>query len=122
MICAYVEGGGKQHRVCIGDHLQVEKVEVATGDTVQLDKVLAIIEEDGKTHFGTPYLDGSQVTASVIGHGKGKKIRILKLRRRKNSRRRQGHRQCFTELKIMSIALPGTQTKPVAAEKTAKEA
>ena len=120
MICAYVAGGGKQHKVQVGDHIRVEKLDVSPGDTVNLDQVLAVVDAEGKAHFGTPYLEGSSVTATVTLQGKGEKIRMLKMRRRKNSRTRQGHRQLFTELKILSIEMPGAKKAP--AEKKAAEA
>ena len=116
MICAYVAGGGKQHKVQVGDHIRVEKLDASPGDTVNLDQVLAVVDAEGKAHFGTPYLEGSSVTATVTLQGKGEKIRMLKMRRRKNSRNRQGHRQLFTELKILSIEIPGAKQAPAEAD------
>ena len=116
MICAYVAGGGKQHKVQVGDHIRVEKLDASPGDTVNLDQVLAVVDAEGKAHFGTPYLEGSSVTATVTLQGKGEKIRMLKMRRRKNSRNRQGHRQLFTELKILSIEMLGAKQAPAEAD------
>lgn len=98
---AVIESGGKQYRVAIGDKLKVESLKLDPGSKLDLGKVLFL--SDGKdTKIGNPYL-GSKVEATVVGHGRGEKIRVFKLRRRKNSRTQAGHRQNFTELEIISI-------------------
>lgn len=99
---AVIESGGKQYRVTLGDRLKVESLKLDPGSKLSLDKVLLVADE-GDIKVGGPYL-GSKVEATVIGHGRGEKVRIFKLRRRKNSRQQAGHRQNFTELEIISIA------------------
>jgi large subunit ribosomal protein L21 len=98
---AVIQSGGKQYRVAVGDKLKVETLKVEEGDSVDLDQVLMIADGE-KLQIGTPVLD-TVVEARVLGHGRGEKIKILKLRRRKNSRTHGGHRQNFTELEITGI-------------------
>lgn len=100
---AVIETGGKQYRVAEGDKLRVEKLDVETGASVDLDKVLMIADGDS-IKLGKPFIDGTKVTAEVAGHGRGDKVKIIKFRRRKHHMKRQGHRQWFTELKITGIA------------------
>jgi large subunit ribosomal protein L21 len=99
---AVVETGGKQYRVAVGDVLRVEKLDVAEGGAVNLDKVLMVADGDS-VRVGTPNLAGSAVTATVKAHGRGDKIRIFKFRRRKHYRKSQGHRQHYTEIEITAI-------------------
>ncbi|MGI9251939.1 MAG: 50S ribosomal protein L21 [Pseudohongiellaceae bacterium] len=99
---AVIESGGKQHRVVEGDILRLEKLDVAIDKTVTFDKIL-MVGEGESVKIGTPYVAGSKVTAQVLKQGRGDKVRIVKLRRRKNSRMTQGHRQWFTEVKITEI-------------------
>jgi len=98
---AVIESGGKQYKVAIGDRLKVESLDLVPGASVDLESVLFLRDGDD-VKVGSPFL-GSTVTATVVGHGRGEKIRIFKMRRRKNSRQRTGHRQNFTELEIVSI-------------------
>jgi len=99
---AVIQTGGKQYRVAEGDSLKVEKIAAEAGASVELDKVLMVADgEDVKV--GKPYLDGGTVTARVKAHGRGKKVKIIKFRRRKHHMKRQGHRQWFTELEITGI-------------------
>jgi large subunit ribosomal protein L21 len=99
---AVIQSGGKQYRVTEGATLRVEKLDAAEGASVDLDKVLMIgAGEDVKV--GAPYIDGSTVTATVKSHGRGKKVNILKFKRRKHHLKRQGHRQWYTELEITGI-------------------
>jgi len=99
---AVFESGGKQHRVEEGEVLRLEKIEVATGESVDFDKVLMVV--DGETiNIGAPVVDGAKVTAEVVKHGRGEKVKIIKFRRRKHSMKRQGHRQWYTEVKITGI-------------------
>jgi len=100
---AVIESGGKQYRVAPGDIIRVEKLDIAAGQSVDLDKVLLIAGDDG-ARIGNPWLAQTTVTAKVRGHGRGEKIRIFKLRRRKNYRRTAGHRQDYTELEITAVA------------------
>ena len=110
---AVIESGGKQYRVAVGDRLKVESLKADAGATVALDKVLVVADTDD-VQIGAPHLDGVTVEAKVVGHGRGDKIRVFKMKRRKDYRRTYGHRQNFTELEIMSIG-GETVSKPVAA-------
>ena len=99
---AVFQSGGKQHRVSEGQVVRLEKLEVATGEKVEFDSVLMVVNgEDVK--IGTPVVAGSKVVAEVVAHGRGEKIKIVKFRRRKHSRKQQGHRQWFTEVKSTGI-------------------
>jgi large subunit ribosomal protein L21 len=100
---AVFKSGGKQHRVAEGDVIKLEKLEVATGDKIEFDQVLMVANgEDVKV--GAPLVEGGKVTAEVVGHGRGDKIRIVKFRRRKHFKKQQGHRQWFTQVKITGIS------------------
>lgn len=114
---AVIKTGGKQYRVVVGDKLKVESLNVEEGDKVVLDHVLMIGDGDSIT-VGTPTLDSS-VEATVVRNGRGKKLRIVKFRRRQNSRTRTGHRQNFTELEITAIGGKGTVKKAAAPKKVA---
>ena len=100
---AVIESGGKQHRVEPGEVLQLEKLDVAEGETVDFDRVM-MVGEGEKVEIGTPYVDGGKVTAEVLGHGRGDKVTVIKMRRRKHYRRQAGHRQHYTEVKITDIS------------------
>ncbi|GAA6144353.1 MULTISPECIES: 50S ribosomal protein L21 [Thalassolituus] len=100
---AVVVTGGKQYRVEEGQTLKVEKLEVATGENVELEKVLLIGNGDD-VKIGAPVVEGAKVTAEVVNHGRHKKVKIMKFKRRKHHMKQMGHRQWFTELKITSIA------------------
>lgn len=95
---AIIETGGKQYRVTTNDVLYLEKLDAAEKDQVVFDKVLMI---DGK--FGTPYIEGAKVTASVEKHGKNKKIIVYKYEAKKNYHKKQGHRQPYTKVQILNI-------------------
>ena len=98
---AVIETGGKQYRVQEGDIITVEKLGVEAGETVTFDKVLLL--NDGKeVKVGTPYLDAA-VTGSVVENGKGKKVIIFKYKAKKDYRKKQGHRQPYTMVKIESL-------------------
>ncbi len=99
---AVIVSGGKQHRVTEGETLKLEKIEVATGETVEFDRVLLVANGDD-IKVGAPQVEGAKVTAEVINHGRGEKVKIIKFRRRKHSMKRQGHRQWYTEVKITGI-------------------
>ena len=108
---AVVKTGGKQYRVAVGDRLKVESLKDAQeGDKVTLDQVLMIGDGD-KIAVGTPMLDKT-VEATVLSNGRGKKLRIVKFRRRQNSRTRTGHRQNFTELEVTAIGGKAAAKKP----------
>ena len=100
---AVFQSGGKQHRVSEGQTLRLEKLDVETGATVEFDKVLLVANGE-EIAVGAPLVEGGKVTAEVVQHGRGDKVKIVKFRRRKHSRKQAGHRQWFTELKITSIS------------------
>ena len=100
---AIIQDGGRQYRVEEGQELDLDYRDVSTGDEVTFDRVLAV-SSDGNTQLGKPTVDGVSVTATVVGVKLGEKISVQKLRRRKNSRRRTGHRQVYTTVKISKIA------------------
>ncbi|MEC9362513.1 MAG: 50S ribosomal protein L21 [Sinimarinibacterium flocculans] len=99
---AVIKTGGKQYRVAQGQTLKVESLTADVGSTVSFDEVL-MIGEGEQVKVGTPKVEGGSVTAEVLAHGRGEKIRIVKHRRRKHYHKEQGHRQNFTEVKITAI-------------------
>ncbi|MCB1616344.1 MAG: 50S ribosomal protein L21 [Pseudomonadales bacterium] len=100
---AVIQSGGKQHRVIEGETLKLEKLEAATGEQVDFDEVLMVVDgEDVKV--GAPFVEGGKVTAEVVAHGRADKVRIIKFHRRKHHRKQAGHRQWFTEVKITGIS------------------
>lgn len=101
---AIIEDGGKQYKVTEGDTLFIEKREVAAGDAIVFEKVLAILDGDNAT-FGAPTVAGAKVEATVEKNGKGKKIRIFKYNPKKGYRKRQGHRQPYTKVTIGKISV-----------------
>ena len=115
---AVIKTGGKQYRVREGDTLRIEKLTAEAGAKVQFDQILMVGEGD-KVSVGTPYLSGSQVSATVISQGRGDKIKVVKFKRRKNYLRQNGHRQSFTEVEITKI---GGATKAAAAKPETKSA
>lgn len=100
---AVIQTGGKQYRVSEGDTLKVEKLSVEEGATVELDKVILVADGEN-VQVGTPYLEGGKVTATVKSQGRGKKVKIIKFKRRKHHMKRQGHRQAYTELEVTGIS------------------
>jgi large subunit ribosomal protein L21 len=101
---AVVKTGGKQYRVSAGTKIKVEQLTADVGAEVTLDQVL-MIAEDGNVKLGAPLVAGAAVKAKVLSQGRGDKVRIYKMRRRKHYRKSQGHRQNFTELEITGIAV-----------------
>lgn len=101
---AIIETGGKQYRVTEGDTIFIEKLPVEAGETVTFDKVLAVTDGD-KLTVGTPTVAGASVTAAVEKNGKAKKIVVYKMKPKKNYRRKQGHRQPYTKVKIDKITV-----------------
>ena len=99
---AVFQSGGKQHRVTEGQIVRLEKLEAATGDVVEFDQVL-MVSDGSDVKIGAPFVSGGKVTAEIVDHGRGDKVKIVKFRRRKHSRKQQGHRQWFTEVKITGI-------------------
>lgn len=100
---AVIVTGGKQYRVSKGDKLRVEKLDAEEGSSVELDRVLMVVDGDD-IKIGAPVLDSGKVTAQVKAHGRGDKVHIIKFRRRKHHMKRQGHRQAYTELEITGIS------------------
>ncbi|HET9748337.1 MAG TPA: 50S ribosomal protein L21 [Casimicrobiaceae bacterium] len=99
---AVVKTGGKQYKVAPGEKLKVEQIPADVGAEVILDQVLMVGDGDA-VRVGQPTLAGATVKAIVLAHGRGEKIRIFKMRRRKHYQKHQGHRQNYTELRIESI-------------------
>ena len=98
---AIVQTGGKQYKVCENDVITVEKLDNAVGDKVKLEVLL--VSDNGKVVAGNPVVEGAVCEAEVVAHGKGDKIVVFKYKPKKNERKKQGHRQPFTQLKILSI-------------------
>ncbi len=99
---AVIKTGGKQYRVSEGDVLKVEKLDVEQGSTIDFDEVLMVANGDD-IKIGAPIVEGSKVSATIEEHGRGKKIEIIKFKRRKHHMKRMGHRQAYTKLKITGI-------------------
>ena len=99
---AIIKTGGKQYKVSEGDEIIIEKLEVAEGDAVTFEEVLSIVDGEN-VKIGQPKVEGAKVSAKVVKNGKGPKIRIFKYKHKTNYRRRQGHRQPFTKVKIEKI-------------------
>ena len=115
---AVVKIAEKQVQVSKGLRLKVPKLDLAEGDTHRFTDVL-LVSEDGQTHIGNPLVSGAAVEATVLGHGRGKKVIVFKMKRRKTYRRRNGHRQDYTEIEVADIQL-GTPA-PVDSETTEEE-
>ena len=100
---AVIRAGGKQYRVASGEKLRIEQIAADVGSEIVLNEVL-MVADGGNVAVGAPLVDGAKVTAKVVAHGRGDKVRIFKLRRRKHYRKSQGHRQNYTEIEILGIA------------------
>lgn len=99
---AVIKTGGKQYKVSEGATLKVEKIAADEGANIELDQVLMVVDGD-KVTVGAPLVEGGKVTATIKSHGRGKKVEIIKFRRRKHHRKQMGHRQSYTELQITGI-------------------
>jgi large subunit ribosomal protein L21 len=99
---AVVRTGGKQFRVEPGTSVRVEKLDGAVGDSIELAEVLLVGEKDSAT-IGTPLVNGAKVMGTITAQGRGPKITIFKMKRRKGYRRKSGHRQSFTEIRVDQI-------------------
>lgn len=99
---AVIKTGGKQYRVSSGEKLKIELLTAEVGAAVQFEQVLAIGEGDG-VKVGAPFVAGATVKATIVSHGRGDKVHIFKMRRRKHYKKSQGHRQSFTEVRIDDI-------------------
>jgi len=100
---AVIKTGGKQYRVSEGDTIRVEKLPAEEGASIELDQVLMIADGDD-IKIGAPVVAGASVKATVLSHGRGDKVMIFKMRRRKHYRKTQGHRQNYTEIRIDGIS------------------
>lgn len=99
---AVIQTGGKQYKVAEGEILKVEKLAGVAGDKLTLDQVLMVKDENG-IKIGAPLLQDARITVEVIEQGRAKKIIVYKYKKRKNYRRKQGHRQSYTKIKIEKI-------------------
>ena len=99
---AVVKTGGKQYKVSVGEKLKVEQIPAELDSQIELEVLMIADGENIKV--GSPVLAGAKVVAKIIAHGRGEKIRIFKMRRRKHYQKRQGHRQNFTQIEIVAIA------------------
>ena len=100
---AVIHAGGKQYRVSSGDKLKVELLPASVGESVSFDQILAVGQGED-LRVGAPYVAGVTVKGTVLGHGRGDKVVVFKMRRRKGYRRTQGHRQSYTEVRIDDIS------------------
>ncbi|WP_417675101.1 50S ribosomal protein L21 [Roseibium sp.] len=115
---AVIKTGGKQYTVAADDLLKVEKLDAEAGSTVTFDEVL-MVGNGTDTTIGAPLVDGASVVAEVVDQGRNRKIIVFKKRRRQNSRRRNGHRQAFTLVKVTDILTGGAKPAKTAAPKKA---
>jgi len=99
---AVIKTGGKQYRVAPGENIKIESVQADVGATIVLDQVLMVADGEA-VKVGTPTLAGAKVSATVVSHGRGPKVRIFKMRRRKHYQKTQGHRQNYTEIRVDAI-------------------
>ena len=100
---AVIKTGGKQYRVAAGEKIKIEQIPADVGSQITLDQVL-MVGEGESVKVGNPLVAGATVTATVVSHGRGVKVKIFKLRRRKHYQRTQGHRQNYTEIRVDAIA------------------
>lgn len=100
---AVIKSGGKQHKVSEGEEILLEKLSLDEGEVIEFSEVLAV-NKDGNLNVGKPLLEGAVVKGKVINHLKTKKIMVIKMKRRKDYRKKQGHRQNLTKVKIESIS------------------
>ena len=99
---AIIQTGGKQYKVSEGDVIKVELLALEPEQTVEIDKVLAVVDGEAAT-IGNPLVNGAKVSCTVLGHGKGKKVIVFKYKPKKNIRKKNGHRQPFTQLRVEKI-------------------
>lgn len=117
---AIIEACGKQYKVQEGDIVFMERFEAEEGSTYTFDKVL-VVSDEKETKVGSPLVSGAKVKATVIGHGKGKKILVFKYKAKKNERKQRGHRWCYTRVQIEKISLPSAKkSSPAEATEEAK--
>jgi large subunit ribosomal protein L21 len=99
---AVIKTGGKQYRVAEGDVVNIEKIEGDTGANVAFEEVL-MVSQEAETKIGTPFLDGASVSGTILEQGRSKKLIVFKFKRRKDYKRKYGHRQSFTRIRIDQI-------------------
>lgn len=99
---AIIESGGHQFRVSEGDMIRVPSIDAEVGKQIEIDRVM-MVGGGEETKLGTPLIEGGKVVAEVVGHGRGPKIIVFKMKKRKQYRRKQGHRQDFTKVRIQEI-------------------
>lgn len=112
---AVIDACGKQYKVAEGDLVFVEKLEANEGEKVTFDQVL-LVSDDGKVKVGNPTVKGAKVEATVVKQGKAKKIVVFKYKAKKNERKKQGHRQPYTQVKIEKISSRASSKKEEDAE------
>ena len=100
---AVVKTGGKQYKVAVGEKLKVEQIPADIDSQIVLEEVLMVVDGD-QVSVGAPLVSGAKVQATVVSHGRGDKVRIFKMRRRKHYQKHQGHRQNYTEIRIDAIS------------------
>lgn len=101
---AVVETGSKQYRVAVGEAVDVDRMTGNEGEKISLDKVLMVADDD-KIRVGAPYVEGARVDAEIVTQGRGPKLIVFKMKRRKKMRKKAGHRQDFTRLKVTGITV-----------------
>jgi large subunit ribosomal protein L21 len=101
---AIIESGGKQYRISEGDKVRVERLPGNADETISLAEVL-VINDGEKTVVGNPYIEGATVTGKIVAEGKKRKVIVFKYKRRKDTKKKKGHRQIFTELMIEKISV-----------------
>ncbi|AMA65169.1 50S ribosomal protein L21 [Candidatus Arsenophonus lipoptenae] len=99
---AIFKNGGKQYKIREGEIIRLEKLNAKTGVIVEFDQILMIVDGNN-IKIGTPTIKDAKITAEVVAHGREKKIKIIKFKRRKHSRKQKGHRQWFSDVKIINI-------------------
>ena len=118
---AIIRADGRQYRVAKGDVIRFDKMKAEPGDSFETSQVLAIAEEDNKLKIGSPVVQGAKVEGTVLEHGKDKKIIVFKRKRRKTYRRKYGHRQDHTLVKIDKISAKDAAAKKTVQKKSVKE-
>ncbi|PLK58969.1 50S ribosomal protein L21 [Candidatus Palibaumannia cicadellinicola] len=101
---AIFQSGGKQYRVREGQTIRIEKLNIATGSTINFYEVMMMTIGDN-IYIGNPIINNSKITARVVAHGRGDKLKIIKFHRRKHFRKHQSHRQWFTDVEVMSMSI-----------------
>ncbi len=99
---AVIRTGGKQARVAPGDSIRLEKLAGTVGDPVELPEVL-LVGNEGEPRIGTPLVEGAKVIGTIVAQGRGPKVIVFKMKRRKGYRRKRGHRQAYTEVRVEKI-------------------